>query len=159
MADMKAVVTDLDETIASVAKKFSAISHEEFAARPKPDKWSRKEVLGHLIDSAHSNLRRFVCGQYEKTPPHIIYEQEFWVKANNYHNESPEALISLWVLMNRRIAAVLTAMPESNHDKLCDTGRGEQNLHPIHWLAADYVKHLKHHVNQIIPGSYAITYP
>jgi hypothetical protein len=158
-SEMQAVVNDLNEVINSFSGKLKSISDLSFAAKPFPNKWSRKEVLGHLIDSAHTNLRRFVVGQHEITPPHLIYEQEFWVTANDYQQASPTSIIDLWTLMNKQIAAVLSKMPESAYGNSVNTGRGEVSLHTLQWLAADYLKHLKHHLNQIIPNSYPVTYP
>lgn len=157
--EMKAIVDDLNLTIAGFMGKLRALSESEMRAKPRPEKWSRIEVIGHLTDSAHSNLRRFVAGQYESQPPNITYDQNFWVRANAYQQAPVDTVITLWILMNHRIATVLSQMEESNYSKQCDTGKGEKNLHTIIWLAADYVKHMKHHLNQVIPGSYAVTYP
>lgn len=157
--EMKSVVEDLDRTVSEFVVKLKAFSPEELRARPRPGKWSRIEVVGHLADSAHNNLRRFITGQYEESPPHIIYEQEFWVASNRYQEADPESIISLWRLLNQRICAVLTHMPEANYQRQCDTGRGEVSLRTLEWLAADYVKHLKHHLNQVIPGTFNVTYP
>src|SRR3954453_9968719 len=90
--------------------------------RPRPGKWSKNEVLGHLIDSAQNNLRRFITVQYETEPPHIVYDQDFWVSANDYSQVSKQDLISLWRLLNERIACVLEKLPASNLGKLCNTG-------------------------------------
>lgn len=156
---MKAIVDELNAVVNSITEKLGRMSESELAAKPLPNKWSKKEVLGHLIDSAHSNLRRFVVGQYESAPPHIIYEQDFWVTANGYQQESPANLIVLWRLINQRIAAVLVEMPKEKYSNLCNTGKGEVSLRALDWLAADYVKHMKHHINQILPETYNITYP
>ncbi len=156
---METIVNELNQVVLSVAAKLSFMPEVDFEAKPNPNKWSKKEVLGHLIDSAHTNLRRFVVGQYDIIPPHIIYEQDFWVTANNYQHESGENLVTLWKLLNHRIAAVLSAMPIEKYSHVCNTGKEEVTLRTLDWLAADYVKHLKHHVNQIMPGSYPLTYP
>lgn len=157
--EMKLIIDELQTVVTTVAAKLSFMPESDFEAKSNPKKWSKKEVLGHLIDSAHNNLRRFIVGQYESAPPHIIYEQNFWVTANDYQQERGEDLVTLWRLLNHRIAAVLASMPIEKYSHRCDTGKGEEELHTLDWLAADYVKHMKHHVNQILPGSYAITYP
>jgi hypothetical protein len=115
-------------------------------------------VLGHLIDSAQNNLRRFICGQYETVPPKIVYDQDFWVAANGYQSAEKESVLQHWVHLNNRIANVLIAMPAENYSRQCDTGKDAQQLRALDWLAADYVKHLKHHLNQIIPGTYDVVY-
>lgn len=157
--EMRSIVDELNQAIAVFTEKMRGLSESDWHAKPRPEKWSRIEVIGHLIDSAHSNLRRLIVGQYESAPPHIIYDQDFWVKANAYQHAPIETVLTLWILMNHRIATVLSQMDEQNYSKSCDTGRGEKELHTLLWLAADYVKHLKHHLNQVIPNSYPVSYP
>ena len=142
--NMKKVTEELQRIVAEYTTKISSLPEKEFAAKPLPNKWSKREVLGHLIDSAQNNLRRFICGQYETSPPHIIYEQDFWVSANAYGQAKSED--------------VLNTMPVGNYDNACNTGHTTEQLHSIEWLAEDYVKHMKHHLNQIIPNSFDIVY-
>ncbi|MEK6783153.1 MAG: DinB family protein [Bacteroidota bacterium] len=155
---MKNIINELSQIIKEFSPKLDNIPDDVFTAKPKPEKWSKKEVLGHLIDSALNNHRRFICGQYEPIP-NIIYDQNFWVKANNYKSSRKEDEIVLWRLLNNQICEVLQNMPDQNTNLLCNTGNGEVQVHSIAWLAEDYVKHLKHHLNQILPGSFPITYP
>lgn len=156
---VKQVALELREIVTSYSAAFTTLPEEDFSARPLPEKWSKKEIVGHLIDSAQNNLRRFIVGQYEAAPPHIVYDQDFWVKANGYQNMQSLDVIVLWTLINFRICGVLESMPEVNYTKQCNTGKGAEQLYTLEWLAQDYVKHLKHHVNQVIPGSFDLTYP
>jgi hypothetical protein len=155
---MKNTRNELSQIVRDFSIKIDKIPEELFSAKPNPEKWSKKEVLGHLIDSANNNLRRFICGQYEPSPK-IVYQQDFWVMANNYQNVPKENVIQLWKLLNDQICAVLRTMPPENAGLSCDTGKDKVQLRSIQWLAEDYVKHLKHHLNQIIPNSFDITYP
>ena len=155
---MKEVTEELKRIVSDFSAKISSIPEMDFAAKPLPNKWSKKEVLGHLIDSAQNNMRRFICGQYESIPPHIVYEQDFWVSANAYGQAKSEHVIQLWQLINDRLVDVLNTMPPANYKKNCNTGRTSEQLHSIEWLAEDYVKHMKHHLNQIIPNSFDIVY-
>lgn len=155
---MKNTVQELDQIVSQFKEKIAAISNTEFSAKPLPHKWSKKEVLGHLIDSAHNNLRRFICGQYETPPSKIVYDQDFWVKVNGYQFAKKEDVIQLWVLMNNQICSVLMEMSELNYAKVADTGKSEIKLYSLQFLAEDYVRHLKHHLNQIIPQSFDIVY-
>ena len=156
---MEQIVEELQQIVDEFAKKIEAIPDDVFSDKPLPHKWSKKEVLGHLIDSASNNLRRFVVGQDASTPSKIVYDQDFWVKANNYQQASKADVIAHWQLINRQIGAILLSMPGENYSKLCDTGKTEVNLRSLDWLAADYVKHLKHHLNQIISASFDVIYP
>ena len=158
MVTLVKTAVELSQLVDEFTNKINAIPDEIFSAKPRPEKWSKKEVLGHLIDSASNNLRRFICGQYESSPK-ITYQQDFWVMANDYQNIKKENVIQLWKLLNEQICEVLRTMPDQNASLLCDTGKDSIQLHSIEWLAEDYVKHLKHHLNQILPGSFPITYP
>lgn len=155
---MEKTITELQEIVAAYYSKIKAMHTSEFSAKPNPNKWSKKEVLGHLIDSAQNNLRRFLVGQYEPEP-HIVYDQDFWVNANNYRHMADSDVIELWKLMNERIIEVLKMMPVENYNRRCNTGKAMPSHHSLLWLASDYVSHLKHHLNQIIAGSFNITYP
>ncbi len=156
---MKNTVDELLNIVKMYSQKCNSLTDGEFSAKPTPSKWSKKEVLGHLIDSAHNNLRRFVTGQYETVPPKVTYEQDFWVTSNHYQEMDKSDVIMLWKLMNERIAAVLSNMAPDNYLRNADTGKANSELHSLEWLANDYVKHLKHHLNQIIPHAFDIVYP
>jgi hypothetical protein len=151
---MNHTIFELRTIVDEYTNRFNAIAEHHFSAKPLPHKWSKKEVLGHLIDSAQNNLRRFICGQYESEPPYIVYQQDFWVDSNQYQTTPAADIVMLWRLLNLRICAVLGSMPDAKRASLCNTGE----LHTLEWLAADYVKHLKHHINQIIPGSFDVIY-
>jgi hypothetical protein len=128
---MQIIVQELRRLIQEYTRKISAISDADFSAKPNPKKWSKVEVLGHLIDSAQNNHRRFVCGQYEAAPPRILYDQDFWVQANNYKSGKKENVIQLWRLLNERICDVLETMPQANYAKECNTGRDAVQLHSL----------------------------
>ncbi len=151
---MQSNIEELRNIINSFTGQIGRIAESEFIAKPLPDKWSKQEVLGHLIDSAQNNLRRFICGQYENIPSKIVYDQDFWVTANGYQHMKTKDVLMLWKLINERIAAVLEQMPAENYTKQSETSE----LHTLQWLASDYIKHLKHHLNQIIAGSFDIIY-
>ncbi len=155
---MEKTIKEIRETVDAFSIKIGMIQEAELSAKSSPTKWSKKEVLGHLIDSAHNNLRRFICGQYESSPPKITYEQDFWVRCNDYEHRVSGEVISYWKLINEQICSVLQAMPKSNYGNTCDTGKDAIHLRSLEWLAEDYVKHMKHHLNQIIPGSFDIFY-
>jgi len=156
---MKDTAAELREIVAAFFIKISGLPEETFSAKPSPARWSKKEVVGHLVDSAHNNLRRFICGQYESIPPHIIYDQDVWVHANQYQELPSGQVVLLWKILNEQICTVIEHVPDFALEKQVNTGRSEEDLHSIEWLAKDYVKHLKHHLNQVIPNSFNITYP
>ncbi len=155
---MKEIINELNSIVKEFKEKFESFSEQELSEKPLPNKWSKKEVIGHLIDSGQNNLRRFVVGQYEQNPK-IVYDQDFWVSSINYQAMSGKDVIEFWRLINVQISNTLNGMNKENYQKLCDTSKGEEQLRSIEWLASDYVKHLKHHLNQVISGSFNIVYP
>ena len=156
---MKNTISELTEIINLFTSRFEELDEASFSEKISREKWSRKEVLGHLVDSAHNNYRRFLCGQYEVPPVRIVYDQEFWVVANDYQHMETREIIALWKMMNQQIVRVLQNMPEQHFVSLANTGKHEPELHTLQFLAEDYVKHLKHHLNQIFPKSYDLVYP
>jgi hypothetical protein len=142
---MEKSILQLQSIIDNYGNQLDVIKEAEWVYKPNPAKWSRKEVLGHLIDSAQNNIRRFIVAQYENKPT-IVYAQDNWVKAANYHNYVTDDLVTLWILLNRHICVVLKNIPANAQEKLCDTGE----LRSIEWLAADYNKHLLHHLHHLL---------
>jgi hypothetical protein len=146
---MKAVAEHINQTVLDHAKMIPKIESTIFDHKPAPNKWSKKEILGHLIDSAQNNLQRFVRGQYEDTPK-ITYSQDDWVNLQHYQDYDREELLQLWVSLNKHLARTLSVMDSSNYEKQCDTGKPETDVHSLKWMADDYLSHLKHHLNQIV---------
>jgi hypothetical protein len=142
---MKHIAAQLLELIDSYRASLEKLSPTSLDDRPAPGKWSGKEILGHLIDSAQTNIRRMVIARYEDQPL-IVYQQDEWVKAGDYHNRSLRELIRLWYLLNRQMAAVINIMDDTAAARLCLT----PEPHTLQWLATDYIKHLQHHMHQVL---------
>jgi hypothetical protein len=120
----------------------------DWNTKPSPDKWSNKEVIGHLIDSAQINLQRLIRCTYEENFK-LIYEQNVWVAVQHYQDAEINDLLSLWYLINNQIIRVLSNYPKERLNTKCDNSKLEPNLQTVKWIAADYVAHLIHHLNQI----------
>ena len=149
---MQTIINQLEKIISDYTPQLQQLSEAEFSYKPSPAKWSGKEYLGHLIDSAQNNIRRFVVAQHEDKP-YIVYGQEKWVIAANYQNYPLKDLVDLWTLINKHIVIILKNIPKAALSKEVQTG----DIHSIKWLAADYNKHLLHHLHQILhlePVSY-----
>lgn len=141
---MKTIAANLEALLDQFRDKLKAISEEEFNRKPG-NKWSKKEELGHCIDSAENNIRRFIVAQYENEP-RIVYQQDFWVKANNYQECNTADLIGLWYYLNKQIVSILNNTPSDKAQVTCKTGE----VHTIEWLAQDYVKHMQHHLHHLL---------
>jgi hypothetical protein len=157
---MRAVEADLREAVASVTPRLLALSEAEAGRRPSPGKWSPKEVIGHLIDSASNNHQRFVRARFTEDLVFPGYQQEKWVETQGYAGAPWTELVGLWNNFNLHLARVIEATPAEVRQK----PRARHNLHELAWKAVpqnepatleyfmrDYVDHLRHHVAQILP--------
>ena len=137
------LTSEIDQFIANTNKQLINWEH-----KPSPGKWSNKEIIGHLCDSAQINLQRFVRCTYEENFK-LVYEQDEWVAAQHYQDMNVADLLQLWRLLNLQIARVLENYPVDRLQAKCDNNKKEVSLHTVEWLAQDYVIHLRHHLNQI----------
>jgi hypothetical protein len=150
---METIAKELASWVNKYEKDLRAIPEATMSAKPLPHKWSKKELLGHLIDSAQSNIRRFVAGQYEDQPK-ITYDQDKWVAANGYQQWDSKELIDLWVLQNKQVMSILKNISDDVAERMVLS----EALHSIRWLAEDYLKHLRYHMHQLL-GSEPFPYP
>src|SRR6185295_12305356 len=150
---MKAIASELNKIIEDHLPSLQSLSQEKFLFKPSPAKWSKKEILGHLVDSAQNNIRRFIVAQYEERPK-IVYNQDKWVAITNYQQYPLTDLIDLWYQLNKHICQVLTFMSDEMSQRQAQT----ENLHDLQWLAEDYIRHLRHHLHQVLDLE-AVAYP
>ncbi len=142
---MKAIASRLNKIIEDHLTALRSVSEEELHFKSSPEKWSKKEILGHLVDSAQNNIRRFIVAQYDERPK-IVYNQDKWVAITNYQHYQLADLINLWYQLNKHICQVLTFMPTEMKKRQVQT----EELHDLGWLAEDYIKHLLHHLHQVL---------
>ncbi|SDK36705.1 DinB superfamily protein [Catalinimonas alkaloidigena] len=130
-------------------QSFQTIPEEAWSAKKSPTVWSKRELLGHLIDSAMNNLRRFVVSQYEPAP-HVVYDQEAWVALQDYQHADTQELILLWQLLNQQLVRTVNRISDEQMLLTCNTSKeGAPELRTLHYLVEDYVVHLKHHLQQL----------
>lgn len=108
----------------------------------------RKEILGHLCDSAFTNIRRFVVTQYKENE-NIVYDQDEWVKAQNYQNIPTAEVINLWKSLNYQIVHIVENMPDEVLQRTCDTSKTTPEILTLEVLIKGYIDHLHHHLKTI----------
>ncbi len=124
----------------------------EFAFKLSPDKWSKKEILGHLIDSGINNLQRFTEIQFEFKPYRIRkYDQDALVKANQYATAETLELLTLWLALNERIKNIIESQDE--HTLRYSIELSDGRISDLRFLMEDYVDHMEHHVRQMLAGA------
>jgi DinB superfamily len=148
---MKEEAQHLRETVEKVLPFLRILKDADASLKPRPDKWSDKEILGHLIDSAANNHQRFVRVPHAPEGHLDIfgYAQETWVNTQHYNEESWALIVAMWAAYNFHLAHVIENLPA---DKLQNTvAIGGSGTYTLGFVASDYVEHLKHHLLQILP--------
>jgi DinB superfamily len=155
-------IVDYREALRKAVRETSALLDElpadVAARRPAPDKWSIKEIVGHLVDSAANNHQRFVRARLQDTLIFPGYAQDDWVAAQQYQDAPWPALVTLWREYNLHIARIMELAPEEARFR----EHLRHNLHELAWrpvpadrpatldyFMRDYVGHLQHHLRQI----------
>jgi DinB superfamily len=147
---MKEIAESLRATLVQVLPLLQQISDADASFKPLPHKWSKKEILGHLIDSACNNQQKFVRTMLAQTHLDFVgYRQNEWVALQHYNAASWESLISFWYAYNLHIAHVI----EHVNPALLENTVTIDGTEPFRlgFIMPDYVEHLKHHLRVILP--------
>jgi RimJ/RimL family protein N-acetyltransferase len=141
------------------------ISDLDAGIRPAPGKWSPKEVIGHLIDSASVNHERVVRARDLDDLVFSPYDQDAWVASQRPGDASWQDLLDLWLGFNRHLARVFEATPEEercrprthhNFGVIAFRALSPDVTSTLDYLMKDYVVHLEHHVTQIVGSGWAL---
>lgn len=144
---VSAIADELNTVVEAASANLRLLPDADASIKPAPEKWSKKEILGHLMDSATNNHHRFIRAQMVDTFVLPGYEQDEWVRLQDYNTKPWYELIDLWLLYNRHITHVLRNMPESQTKTVGTVGAGEPVT--LGFIAEDYLTHLKHHLAQL----------
>jgi DinB superfamily len=125
-----------------------AMPEAEAARRPAGMTWSRKQILGHPIDSAGNNHQRFVRAQLQREMAFPPYIQDRWVAVQGCDERAWSDLVELWRAYNLHLLHVAARIPESALDNVCTVAANEPSTLRHH--VVDYVVHLRHHLRQIL---------
>ena len=159
-AALAEVVGHFRRVIEESAERLLALTDEDAGRERGGGGWSAKQIVGHLIDSATNNHRRFVLAQFTDDLVFDGYAQEDWVGAQKYDRASWALLVELWRSYNLHLAHVMSHAPA----EALTRERAAHSLDRIAWQAVDaarpvtleylmrdYVGHLKSHLRQIFP--------
>lgn len=126
---------------------LESIPTEQWSIKSSPEKWSKKEILGHLIDSAANNHQRFVRIQFENTPT-IRYQQNDWNHYSYHQLQETGTLIATWKQYNLFLKGILQHLPLL---MLQREGIGGEGIpFTLDYIIEDYVNHMEHHLRQIV---------
>ncbi|MBK7874400.1 MAG: DinB family protein [Planctomycetes bacterium] len=148
-------VEDFRGTLRRAASELRRLSEEDASLRTRPGAWSRKEIVGHLIDSASNNHQRFVRARFQRNLVFPGYDQDEWVRVEAWQHAPWSELVELWLLYNLQLARLMASTPAEERQR----PRPQHNLGEIafgdapepptfEWFLRDYVAHLEHHLAQ-----------
>ena len=127
--------------------RLTAVSPTDVDHKPSPTQWSRKEELGHLLDSAVNNHRRIVLIQLEDKPALPNYDGEKWVELNGYQHRDWHELIDLWRALNVHLLAAAEGVPDSAWSRTCTIGDSKPLT--LQFVFDDYLEHMLHHLRHM----------
>jgi len=135
------------ECIGAVYQRLLGVSEQESQHPIRDGGWPRKEILGHLIDSALNNHQRFVRAALDGSYKGPSYEQKGWVAIHGYGDMPWSVLLEHWRWQNELLCEVVERIPESRLSAECRVG--EDADVSLGFLIEDYLAHLGHHIQQI----------
>jgi hypothetical protein len=113
--------------------------------------WTRKQIVGHLLDSATNNRQRFVRAAADGTYAGSRYGQDAWVAAHGYAEQDWETLLRWWQVEHEILASVVDRIPEERLGALCSVG--EDAPVTLRFLIEDYLAHQRWHFSQMAGGA------
>ena len=148
---MRAIIERINYLVQAVPSRVKVFSEQELSSQ-LVGKWSKKEILGHLCDSATNNHHRFTKIQFEKQPFVVSpYSQNNWVLVQDYQSIPSDEIVNLWSTLNRQIVRVISKTPEEKLLYICDMG--DNKYITLYDLIQDYLRHMDHHLRQIFGPS------
>jgi len=141
----------LNAVTKNAARDFAGYTDSNMAKPVQSGGWSRKQILGHMIDSAANNHQRFVRAMLEDELKWPNYDQEGCVRVQRYQDAQWTDLVQFWTSYNRFLALVLAGVPEAKRSTRCWIG--DHAPMTLEELAADYLVHMQHHLEQIRSGT------
>lgn len=129
-------------------QRLSLISDEESRRPFRAGGWLRKEVLGHLVDSACINHVRIVMAATQGSFEGPSYDQSAWVALHGYAHTPWPAILDQWRARNTWLAEAVTNISPDQLSAPCKIGSNAAIR--LDELIRDYLAHLEHHLTQLI---------
>lgn len=151
LSPAREIAAELQALVEAVLPRLGALSESDVTRDRGPSKWVLKEILGHLVDSAANNHQRFVRAQLSDPLVAPGYEQDAWVRIHGYRQRPWSELLDTWITWNRHIRIVIAQVPSERLTTKCMIADDEPVT--LEWLMRDYVRHMRHHLRQILGDS------
>jgi len=143
---MENVCNELNSIVNAFYNKYEDLDNEITSKRLGADKWTLKEIVGHLIDSASNNHQRFVRLQIvdELIFPGYGKDNSKWLQIEKYNELNFSDVILLWKQFNVLIGNIIKRADESKLENRWENSEGDKKT--LRDLMIDYIRHLKDHL-------------
>ena len=146
--DMKSIADELESIVSAAVGRFSTIDDASASKKPALDKWSKKEELGHLVDSAVNNQQRFVRLQITQRLELPGYQQDDWVRIQGYQERPWPGIVELWRVNNLNLAWIIRRVDPDCLRNLWRAPDGQDV--DLDFIIRDYLVHMRHHLDRIL---------
>ena len=147
----------LEQAVREEFVRLQAISEREAGVKAAPGRWSQKEELGHLVDSAANNHIRFVRASIEPNFRGPGYQQDGWVSTHGYQDMPWADLLDFWNRYNIFLARLIRRIPENLMERKCVVGESQPVT--LQFLIEDYILHMQHHLDHVLKRETLTQYP
>ena len=144
---MTQISAELMRIVDSAEANLRQVSEEDSRKPIIDGGWSRKQIIGHLVDSASNNHQRFVRAALQDSLDFPEYDQDGFVRVQFVQEAHWPTLVALWANYNRYLAHVISHLPASKLKVPCHIGSKEPST--LRFLVEDYMHHLIHHLGQV----------
>ena len=143
----KHLADELEYLVTTAFERLEGLDDTQTSVRPSPKAWSKKEILGHLIDSASNNHQRFVRAQCASKLAFPPYAQEQWVDLQRYNRADWGQMLAFWRLYNLHLAHIVRQIPAGKMSVPCTIGTEAPVT--LAFLVEDYLAHMRLHFEQL----------
>ena len=145
---MKQISAKLKSLISTSLPELRKMNDDTTSVKKTQDQWSKKEILGHLIDSCSNNHQRIVRALHNVADQFPLYDQNEWVRVQKYNEMRWNDLLEFWAAYNNHLSIIIEKTPDSAGSAACNIGQEE--LVTLEFVLNDYIRHLQHHLDRIL---------
>ena len=142
--EIKILISEFNTICKELDEKITSIKIDE-------DKWSIKEIIGHLIDSASNNHQRIVRLQIADGLEFPDYNKDDWLRVQNYNlNMNFQSMFKLFLGFNELISTLVENVDEKSLNNKWLFSWDEKSDHiTLKDLITHYPIHLKIHLDHL----------